>query len=145
MHIAALATALFPEKIASSASLSRLKAVNLCVIIVHTVLRGESRQSSKLLCIEAFDDARKRRGLGLGVAAIRRYQLTLLWQFSFGGIGEEFLTVWASLGGRPREEVEDGLPDGRHAWLWRWSPDSFFPSRCFKAAGLEEGVSDHGH
>jgi hypothetical protein len=26
------------------------------------------------------------------------------------------------------------------------SPDSFFfPSRCFVAAGLEEGVGDHGH
>jgi hypothetical protein len=27
---------------------------------------------------------------------------------------------------RPCEEVEDGLPDGRHAWWWRRFPDSFF-------------------
>ena len=51
----------------------------------------------------------------------------------------------ASPGWRPCEEVEDGLPDGRHARLWRRSPNSFFPSRCFEAAGLEEGVGDHGH
>ena len=32
----------------------------------------------------------------------------------------------ASQGWRAFEEVEDGLPDGRHARLWRRSPDSFF-------------------
>ncbi len=52
--------------------------------------------------------------------------LALLWQFGFDGVGEEFLTVGASPGWRPCEEVEDGLPDGRHARLWRPSPDSFF-------------------
>ena len=52
--------------------------------------------------------------------------LALLWQFRFDGVGEEFLTVRASPGWRPCEEVEDGLPDGRHARLWRRSPDSFF-------------------
>ena len=52
--------------------------------------------------------------------------LALLWQFGFDGVGEEFLTVGASPGWRPCEEVEDGLPDGRHARLWRRSPDSFF-------------------
>ena len=52
--------------------------------------------------------------------------LALLWQFSFDGVGEEFLTVGASPGWRPCEEVEDGLPDGRHARLWRRSPNSFF-------------------
>jgi hypothetical protein len=40
--------------------------------------------------------------------------------------GEEFLTVRASLGRRPCEEIEDSLPDGRHARLWRRSPNSFF-------------------
>jgi hypothetical protein len=25
------------------------------------------------------------------------------------------------------------------------APTLFFPSRCFEAAGLEEGVCDHGH
>ncbi len=54
------------------------------------------------------------------------YNLALLWQFWFDGIGEEFLTMRAPLWRRPREEVEDGLPDGRHARLWRRSPDSFF-------------------
>ena len=71
--------------------------------------------------------------------------LALLWQFRFDGVGEEFLTVGASPGWRPCEEVEDGLPDGRHARLWWWSSNSFFPSRCFEAAGLQESVSDHGH
>ena len=47
-------------------------------------------------------------------------------QFGFDGVGEEFLAVGASPGWRPCEEVEDGLPDGRHARLWRRSPDSFF-------------------
>ena len=50
-----------------------------------------------------------------------------------------------SLWGRRREDVENGLPDGWHARLWRRSPDSFFPPRGFEAAGLEEGVGDHRH
>lgn len=51
----------------------------------------------------------------------------------------------ASQGWRAFEEIENGLPDGGHAGLgWR-SYDSFFPSRCFEAAGLEEGVGDHRH
>jgi hypothetical protein len=53
-------------------------------------------------------------------------QLALLWQFRFVGVDEEFLTVRASLVWKPGEEVEDGLPNRRHARLWRWSPDSFF-------------------
>jgi len=48
--------------------------------------------------------------------------------------------VWASSGWRPCDEVEDGLSDRWHAGLWRRPPDSFFPSRCLEAAGLEEGV-----
>jgi hypothetical protein len=48
--------------------------------------------------------------------------LALLWQI----FGEEFLTVRALSGWRTCEEIEDGLPDGRHARLWRWSPASFF-------------------
>ena len=43
-------------------------------------------------------------------------------------VEEGFLTVRASLGWRRCEEVEDGLPDGRHARLWWWPPDSFFPA-----------------
>ena len=52
--------------------------------------------------------------------------LALLWQFRSDGVGEEFLTVRASLGWRLGKEVEDGLPNRRHGWLWRWAPDSFF-------------------
>jgi PEP-CTERM motif len=52
--------------------------------------------------------------------------LALLWQFRFAWVDEEFLTVWASLRSRPFKEVEDGLPDRRHARLWRRSADSFF-------------------
>ena len=32
----------------------------------------------------------------------------------------------AASGWRLCEKVENGLPDGGHARLWRWSPDSFF-------------------
>ena len=46
---------------------------------------------------------------------------------------------------RAHEEVKNDLPDGRQARLWRRFPDSFFPSRGLEAAGLEEGVGDHGH
>lgn len=52
--------------------------------------------------------------------------LTLLWHFGFGRIGEESLTMRASLWRRPHEEVEDGLPNGRHGRLWRRPSDSFF-------------------
>ena len=48
-------------------------------------------------------------------------------------------------GWKPDEEVEDGLPDGGHARLWWRSCDFSFPSRCFEAAGLKEGVGDHRH
>jgi len=52
--------------------------------------------------------------------------LALLWQFRLSGVDQDFFTVRASPGWRPREDVEDGLPDGRHARLWRRSADSFF-------------------
>jgi hypothetical protein len=71
--------------------------------------------------------------------------LALLWQIRFDGTGEEFLTVGTSPGRRPCEEVKDSLPDGRHARLGRRPADSFFSSRCFEAAGLEDGIGDHGH
>ena len=61
-----------------------------------------------------------------GKANLGFEDLALLWQFRFAGVGEGFLTVGASPGWRPCEEVEDGLPDGRHARLWWRSPDSFF-------------------
>jgi ATP-dependent DNA helicase RecG len=76
---------------------------------------------------------------------LRLNHLALLWQIGLSGADEEFLTVRAPRGWRPCEEVENGLPYGGHALLWRRSPDSFFPSRCFEAAGLEEGIGDHGH
>jgi hypothetical protein len=41
-------------------------------------------------------------------------------------IDSRTVTVRASSGWRSCEEVEDGLPDGRHARLWRRSVDSFF-------------------
>ena len=52
--------------------------------------------------------------------------LALLWQFSFTGTDEEFLTVRASPWWRPCKEVEDGLPDSWHTRLWWRAPDSFF-------------------
>ena len=53
-------------------------------------------------------------------------RLALLWQILIDGPGEEHLTVRAPWRGRSGEEIENGLPDGRHARLWRRAPDSFF-------------------
>jgi hypothetical protein len=52
--------------------------------------------------------------------------------------------VGTSSGWRSCEEVEDRLPDGRHAWL-RWRSRDSFLSRCFEAPELKEGVGDHCH
>ena len=51
----------------------------------------------------------------------------------------------AAPGWRPSEEIEDGLPDGGHARLWRRDSDTFFPPCRFEAAGSKEGVGDHCH
>ncbi|AZG78945.1 DUF4158 domain-containing protein (plasmid) [Methylocystis rosea] len=56
----------------------------------------------------------------------RPRRLALLWQFRLDGFGEQPITMRTSLWGRSREDVENGLPDGWHARLWRRSPDSFF-------------------
>ena len=45
-------------------------------------------------------------------------ELALLWHFKLGDICKEHVTVRTSSGLRSCEEVEDRLPDGRHAWLW---------------------------
>ena len=42
--------------------------------------------------------------------------LALLWHFRLGC--KEHVTVRTLSGWRSCEEVEDRLPDGRHAWLW---------------------------
>lgn len=52
--------------------------------------------------------------------------LTLLWQIWFHRFGEWLVAMRASHGGRPREEIKYGLPDGRHARLRRRPSDSFF-------------------
>src|ERR1035437_6896829 len=52
--------------------------------------------------------------------------LALLWHFRLGDIWKEHVTVRTSSGWRSCEEVEDRLPDGRHAWLWRRSWGFFF-------------------
>ncbi len=52
--------------------------------------------------------------------------LALLWHFRLCDICEEDVTVRTSSGCLSFEEIEDGLPDGRHARLWRRSRDSFF-------------------
>src|SRR5665213_2466799 len=56
----------------------------------------------------------------------RIQKLALLWHFRLGDICKEPVTVRTSSGWRSCEEVEDRLPDGRHAWLWWRSRDSFF-------------------
>ena len=79
----------------------------------------------------ATDDERQALGRfgGFGAVALSlfpdpvtgRYK-DASWQF----LGEEFLTVRALPGWRACEKIEDGLPDCRHARLWRRSADSFF-------------------
>lgn len=71
--------------------------------------------------------------------------LALLWQIFCDAFVGGFFTVWTAPGWWAREEIEDGLPDGGHAWLWRWPYASLFPSRCFKAGGLQESEGDHRH
>ncbi len=63
--------------------------------------------------------------------------LTLLWQFTTGNVADELLTMGTMRGWRSREEFEHGLTDSRHGWLRRGPSDSYFPPRCFEAAGLE--------
>jgi len=52
--------------------------------------------------------------------------LALLWQIWRACVGEWLLTVGTSRRWRAREEVKDGLPDGRHGRLRGWPSDSFF-------------------
>jgi hypothetical protein len=42
-----------------------------------------------------------------------------------------FSTVWASFRGQLNDERDDGVADGRQAWLRRRSIDSFFPASLF--------------
>ncbi|HEY6370021.1 MAG TPA: hypothetical protein VIX37_05540, partial [Candidatus Sulfotelmatobacter sp.] len=49
------------------------------------------------------------------------YCLALLWQIWLKAACDQRLTAGASCWWRPHEEVEDGLSDGRHAGLWRWT------------------------
>ena len=53
-----------------------------------------------------------------GFSAAALSHLALLWHFRLGDICKEPVTVRTLSGWRSREEVEDRLPDGRHAWLW---------------------------
>src|SRR5665213_2665247 len=66
----------------------------------------------------------------------RGRKLALLWQFWFGRIWKGCLTVRASSGMRSFEEIEDGLPDGRHARLWWRSRDSFFSVPLLLGGGI---------
>jgi len=58
---------------------------------------------------------------------------------------DPFSAVRASLRRQSSDERDDGVTDGRQAWLRRRSVDSFFPSRCFEATVLQEGEGEHGH
>ena len=42
-----------------------------------------------------------------------------------------FSTVWASFRWQLNDERDDGVADGRQAWLRRRSFDSFFPASLF--------------
>ena len=80
----------------------------------------------KQALVEEVAAWRQDRNVNHAKADWRFTTLTLLWQIRFEGVCEEFLTVRASHGSRPRKKFEDGLPDGWHARLWRRSPNSFF-------------------
>ena len=60
------------------------------------------------------------------VANFRFTLLALLWQVGIEGRGQQSLAVRTSGGWRSCEEIEDGLPNRRHARLRRRAPDSFF-------------------
>jgi hypothetical protein len=131
-----------PRKAANRVLLAEIRRLHLAhrgrygAPRIHMALRSEGHTASRGR-VERF-----MRHHGIRAITARRFRvcttdshhdlpiapnrLALLWQFSFDGVGEEFLAGGASPGWRPCEEVEDGLPDGRHARLWRRSPDSFF-------------------
>jgi hypothetical protein len=50
----------------------------------------------------------------------------------------------AMLRWRSSDELDDGVAYRWHAWLRRWTVDSFFP-HLGETTMLYEGVSDHGH
>ena len=56
-----------------------------------------------------------------------------------------FSTVRASFRWQLSDERDDGVADGRQAWLRRRSVDFFSPPRCFEAAVLQEGEGEHCH
>jgi hypothetical protein len=61
----------------------------------------------------------------------------LFKEFAFGNMGTAEAT--------PKDEVDDGVTYGGHAWLRRRPVDSFFPPRVCEATMLQEGVSNHCH
>ena len=69
-----------------------------------------------------LDSLKTRRELRKGVSE----RLALLWQIFLYGFCEEHLTVRTSSWWGACEEVEDRLPDCRHARLRRRFCDSFF-------------------
>src|SRR5215831_8010554 len=56
-----------------------------------------------------------------------------------------FVAVRASLRRHSSDESDDGVTDGRQAWLRRRSVDSFFPSRFIEATVLQESEGEHRH
>jgi hypothetical protein len=69
----------------------------------------------------------------------------LLWQFRFDGVGEEFSQWGHRLGGGRAKRSRMACLMAGMLGCGGGPPLLFFPSRCFEAAGLEEGVGDHGH
>jgi hypothetical protein len=53
--------------------------------------------------------------------------------------------IWALLGRRPKDEIDDGVTYGGHSWLRRRPVASFFPPRVCEATMLQEGVGNHCH
>jgi hypothetical protein len=64
----------------------------------------------------------------------RRMNTTLADLFELRIYADPFSTVQASVGRLSGDEGDDGVTDGRQAWLRRRSID-FFPSRYFEAIG----------
>src|SRR6516165_4288584 len=112
-------------------------AVGARLGVTHHTVQRCLRRAARLGVVAALDDSPRpgkapditpeARAWLVSLACQKACDLALLWQF----FGEEFLTVRALRGWGASEKIEDGLPDGRHARLWRRSADSFFSVPLF--------------
>jgi len=77
------------------------------------------------------------------MARVGGVHLALLWQIMFA----RNFSQWEHRlgGGRAKRSRMACLMAGHARFVGGGPPTLFFPPRCLEAAGLEEGVGDHGH